>query len=304
MKNRIIVGYDGSTSSAAAAEWAAGEAALRGVPLCIVTCYAPPFGVGLVPSAGAAVAYDMAQLEQASVASGEALAESLRTNHAGLVSPGLVTEVKAVLGPPREVLVDASADADLVVVGKTGAGAAKAMFLGSVANSVVRRSTCPTVLVPAAHSPSSHSPVSRRRIAVGVDGSAPSMEALEWAMEEAALGGGELVLVHAWSYRYDVPATDAADASEDARRRAQAELDSMLESVRARAAGFTVRGHLVEDAPAAALLDEGDEADLLVVGSRGRGGLRAMLFGSVAHAVTEHATCPTVVLRHHHDQHG
>lgn len=96
---------------------------------------------------------------------------------------------------------------------------------------------------------------------------------------------------------------ESAEARDDACAHAGELLDALVCATRERANGFTVKGVLVEDAASAALLDQGESVDLLVVGSRGRGGLRSMLFGSVAHAMTEHATCPTVVLRspQHHE---
>ena len=98
------------------------------MPLRIITCYSPPLGVEWA-GAGVAVVHDLCEVERATAASGDAMADTLRLRH-----PRLACDAKAVFGPPREVLVDVSAHAALVVVGKTGAGAAKALFLGSVAN--------------------------------------------------------------------------------------------------------------------------------------------------------------------------
>jgi nucleotide-binding universal stress UspA family protein len=269
VKNEIVVGYDGSTSSLAAMEWAAAEADLRGARLRIVTC-----GRSAEPSGTNGGASDPAA--------------ELRRRH-----PQVSCEWTHAVGPPREVLVAESESADLVVVGKTGSGAVKLLVLGSVANSVVRRSACPSVLVPASFADRA----ATHRIAVGFDGSPSSREALDWAIAEATVRSSELVLLRAWSYSYDGPARDSADAVDAARVAAGAQLDEAVATTRTSAPGITVRGHLVEATACDALLDESESVDLLVVGSRGRSGLRSALLGSVAHAVTEHATCPTVVLR-------
>jgi nucleotide-binding universal stress UspA family protein len=271
VRNEIVVGYDGSASSAAAAEWAAAEAVARSAHLRVITCTRNAEG----QHPGTRCCGDRAELRRR--------------------YPGLSCEWVPLVGPPREVLVTESERADLVVVGKTGAGAVKMLVLGSVANSVVRRSKCPSVLVPAESvgRPSTH------RIAVGIDGSPASRQALGWAVAEATVRGGELVLVHAWSFAYDGPVRESADAVDAARASAAAMLDEVVAATRDSADGFTVGGLLVEGTACDALLDQSESVDLLVVGSRGRSGLRSTLFGSVAHAVTEHATCPTVVVRAH-----
>jgi len=287
MKNRIVVGYDGSVPSAAAVNWAAAEAVRRQAALFVLSCYSSPVGVDWISGAAAAVTYDIGEIERVTLGSADAMAAEIRRRH-----PELRCEGRAVFGAPRDVLVDESAGADLMVVGKTGGGAVKALFMGSVANAVVRRSSCPTVVVPACSTAREET----GEIVVGVDDSPASDAALAWALDEASLRGADLVVAHAWSYVYTGAAIASAQARDIMCVDARSTLDRIVTAASTRATGCSVRGRLVEDSPSAALLDEGADADLLVVGSRGRGGLRSMLFGSVAHAVTEHAPCPTVVI--------
>lgn len=265
MSTRIIVGYDGSNSSAAAADWAAGEALARRVPLTLLICHSNR------PDLGPA----------------EAKAAELRR-----LDPQLEYHVEARLGSPKDALVAASADAALLVVGKTGASVAKALLIGSVATAVVRHSKCPVVLVP----PDTAGRQDPHVIVVGVDGSPAAHAALDWAVEEGAVHGGEVRIVYAWSYTYTRPVIESVDDHAAARAEARQVLDPIVESAKARAKGCAVSGRLVEGTPVWALLEEAASADLLVVGSRGRGGLRSMLVGSAANAVTERAPCPTVVI--------
>lgn len=134
-------------------------------------------------------------------------------------------------------------------------------------------------------------------IVVGVDGSVGSGKSLDWAIGEARLRNDRLVLVHAWH----VPASVAAGGAglpistwsviEDAARDI---LHAAAE--RARAAGANVEEALVQDRAAPALLKLAEEADLLVVGTRGRGGFAGLLLGSVSQEVAHHAPCPVVVV--------
>jgi nucleotide-binding universal stress UspA family protein len=265
MSNRIVVGYDGSVSSTAAVEWAAREAVVRQAPLTLLACHPSR------PSLGPA----------------EAKVDELRRQH-----PTLECDAQARFGAPKDALVVASADAALMVVGKTGHGFANTLHIGSVATVVLHNSHCPTALVPRGSGVRRDSHV----LVVGVDGSPAAEAALEWAIAEASIHGGELRIVHAWTYEYTRPAIESIDDHRAASEAARRMLDRVVDDVRTRAAGCEVLGVLVEGSGAWALVEEAATADLVVVGSRGLGGLRSMLLGSVANAVTERAPCPTVVV--------
>ena len=137
-----------------------------------------------------------------------------------------------------------------------------------------------------------------QRIVVGVDGSDTSLAALRWAVAEARLRGAEVDAVHAWSY----PAFTSAHgfvppptfARDDLVAEATTTLDRACESLHER---DMVVSRIVEEGPAArCLLDSAKDADLLVVGSRGRGGFAGLLLGSVSQQCAHHAPCPIAIV--------
>jgi len=146
------------------------------------------------------------------------------------------------------------------------------------------------------------------KIVVGVDGSQGGLQALDWALAEAHVRQAPLHVVHAWmlplidalpepwavgSPPFGPPDEDVHDHLEETARRV---LDASLDRARSAQPGLEVRGELVESRPAAALLEAARDADLLVVGSRGRGGFAGLLLGSVSAQCVHHAPCPVVVV--------
>ena len=143
------------------------------------------------------------------------------------------------------------------------------------------------------------------RIVVGIDGTDHAAAALRWAAEEAALRSATLVAVHAWSF---VPVTTPADSGlvpmawtdnvellDVTRQAAQDAAAAQVEEVLGADHGATVS--VVEGGPAEALIDAAKDADLVVVGNRGRGNLAAALLGSTSAKVADSAPCPVVVVR-------
>ena len=136
-------------------------------------------------------------------------------------------------------------------------------------------------------------------VVVGVDGSEGSRRALRWAAAEAAARGDALELVHVWEppQAYAPMGLGAYPVDpEPIQQAAQEQLDGLVAEARDLAPGVEVRGSLVGGAPAQALLEAARTADLLVVGSRGMGGFRSLLLGSVSQQVTHHAPCPVVIV--------
>lgn len=137
------------------------------------------------------------------------------------------------------------------------------------------------------------------KIVVGVDGSAASNAALRWALDEARLRGVQLEAVHAFA-SHEVSTTSQAlhliETDFAAYRTAGAEIVDRAMS-EAGAESVEVERSVVEGPPAEALLDAAKEADLLVVGSRGRGGFAGLLLGSVSEQCAHHAPCPVVIVR-------
>ena len=144
-------------------------------------------------------------------------------------------------------------------------------------------------------------PGPRQRIVVGIDGSDTAAHALDWAVAEAAVRDATLEVVHAWSMPYayapmgvGTMPIDAAAYEREGKELLADEVDRAL----ARAAERPPEVHrtLVEGPAAATLLHLAAGADLLVVGTRGRGGVTEMVLGSVSRQCTHHAPCPVVVV--------
>jgi nucleotide-binding universal stress UspA family protein len=137
-------------------------------------------------------------------------------------------------------------------------------------------------------------------ILVGIDGSGHSQRALEWAAKEAALRHTSLTVltVHqavAGFWGGDLHYQGDESLVEKAREAAQAETDKVLAGLGdSRPASVTVKA--AQGRPAEELLNEGADADMIVVGSRGGGGFSRLMLGSVSIQVTEHATVPVMVL--------
>ncbi len=269
VRDRVVVGFDGSPSSVAAVDWAAEEAAARGSALRVVTCSAVPASVDFY-AVGTRQAQSLSDV-----------VSTVRGRH-----PDLVVEQATTHLDPRDALIDEAADADLLVVGSSESGMAKAWLLGSVPRTAARRSPCPVIVVRGEWQQPP------RRIVIGVDSSSAAAAAVEWASAEANRHGAEILVVHAWQRPGD--AGQSVRARDLARADAQCILDLAVNRCRERSGGL-VRGELVQGSAAAALIEASVDADLLAVGSRGRSGFRTMLFGSVALSVSEHAACPVAV---------
>ncbi|MDA8368930.1 MAG: universal stress protein [Nocardiopsaceae bacterium] len=287
----VVVGIDGSEPSRIALEWAADAAAARGAGLRILHAVsmplvAVPFGrpIRIPPTPEVA--------ERASALLADAVEQTHKTH------PGLAVETEVSAKEPGPALLAASRSAELVVVGPRGLSGAGALLLGSVAVRVSAHAECPVVVVRGA------APQTKPgRIVVGVDGSPHSTAALRFALAEAARNGAVLVAVHA--YQQPVPVGPGMLAAsgytlDDAAlvARTTEYVSSLIDEARtAQAADVDAQVEVVEDHAAHALLHAGSKAALLVVGSRGRGGFRGLLLGSVSQAVLHHAEVPVAVVR-------
>ena len=136
------------------------------------------------------------------------------------------------------------------------------------------------------------------KIVVGVDGSDGALAALRWALDEAGLRGAAVDVVHAWHYPYvggDVMGMYAIDEAELAKV-AHDLVDRAVAAAAPVPDGVVVHRKVPRGGEATALLDAAKDADILVVGSRGRGGFSGLLLGSVSQQCIHHAPCPVVVV--------
>jgi nucleotide-binding universal stress UspA family protein len=199
-----------------------------------------------------------------------------------------------VVGFAVPVLQAESTRAELVVLGDRGLGGFTGLLIGSVATGLSAHASCPVVVV---RGPEPDGAVPRQEpVVVGIDGSPLSEAAVAFAFEAAARRRVPLVAVHAWRDLLVDP-TLAPLVDWDA-----AEVDER-EVLAERLAGWggtysdvAVRRLVVRDRPARALVDESRRAQLVVVGSRGRGGFTGLLLGSVSQALVHHAHCPVAVV--------
>ncbi|MEX2503593.1 MAG: universal stress protein [Egicoccus sp.] len=136
------------------------------------------------------------------------------------------------------------------------------------------------------------------RIVVGVDGSEGSRQALLWAARQARLEDAVLEVIHTYAPPQDVGVSGSATQTVGAFEAAGAAARDLVEGMIVAVDDVEVYGHAVESLdPARTLVERSAGADLLVVSSRGRGGLRSLLLGSVSHQCAQHATCPVVIVR-------
>ncbi|MEV6426395.1 universal stress protein [Nocardia sp. NPDC051463] len=276
----VLVGVDSSSTTLAAVRWAAAHAAHRRAPLHIIHAIGAPmdFGPGIgVPQ------FDYDDYRQ----EGRAVLDAARKNAEAATAPLGELDITTDLAeaPPIPVLRDRSKSARLLVVGTHGLGAFSRTVLGSVSTALARHAACPVAVIPeAAVRPNGP-------VVVGVDGSQCSVRAVEIAFEEAAHRGAELVAVHTWSefFRY-ISRAEMQDEAEEL-------LSENLAGYGERYPEVLVRRIVVEDRSAARLLEEGENAQLIVVGSHGRGGFAGMTLGSVSQAVLHGAKVPVIIAR-------
>ena len=203
------------------------------------------------------------------------------------VHPDLTITSELSSSPVDVVLLEDVGPDDLVVVGTSSHAGAAGFWLGSTPRHLVHRSPCPVVVV--------RGPASRGgpdRVVVGVDGSPAAQRALHWAVDEADLHDVPLLVVHSWRVAPDHVGAERDIARIDAAR----VVERAVESARERS-GSTVEALLVEAGPVAGLLGVVRDGDHLVLGSRGRGGVRSGLFGSTVNGVLDAAAVPVVVVR-------
>jgi nucleotide-binding universal stress UspA family protein len=286
----VVAGVDGSISSTRAMRWAASQAALWDCPLRLVHANVWPWiqqpVVARTPS------YYREGMTQAAQ-------EWLRqaADVATETAPDITVSTDLITGTPAHVLIEESRRARLIVIGSRGLGGFAGLLAGSTAVALGAHASCPVAVIrgPA----EDREPARSGPIVVGVDGSPVSEAAIAFAYEAAALRGARLVAVHAWS---DVTVPDFMPMA-SAGGWPTIEVDER-QLLAERLAGWSekypeveVQRVVTKARPAHCLLQAAEGAQLLVVGSRGRGGLRGLLLGSTSHALLHHAPCPVAVIR-------
>ncbi|WP_280461315.1 universal stress protein [Nocardia carnea] len=284
---RILVGADGSPTSLWAVTWAATEAKLHHCDLHILNAVGLPSGFG-----PGAVLSD-AERQSMRRAGEHVTSEAARVARTGTEhSPvSITTEVTEEL--PPHALLTRSTQARMLVVGSRGIGAFSRGLLGSVSTTVARHAHCPVAVV---HSPAGVDAVTARQpVLVGVDGTGNSAPAVAAAFDEASRRKTRLIALHAWSdtsgLELPVRGWDSAHAE------AEAVLAESLAGYAEQFPDVEVERIVTTDRPVRSLLDISADAQLVVVGSHGRGGFAGMLLGSTSNALLHAVDTPLLIVR-------
>lgn len=287
VRGTVVVGVDGSESALMAVLWAAREAVRRRLPLRLVHAFSWPntrhFG-----DPGLGFDYQEVLLraahEQVSAAADAAAA----------AAPGVELERQVAAGYPIPILEAESRRARLLVLGHRGLGGVAGLLLGSVTVALAACAACPVVVVRGAQ-PLDASP--RLPVVVGVDGTPNSEAAVAFAFGAADARRVPLVAVHTWWDSVVDPALDPLLDWDAIEAEEGAVLAERLAGWGEKYPDVTVRRIVTRDRPAHGLLEQARGAQLLIVGSRGRGTFSGLLLGSVSHALLHHAPCPVVIVR-------
>ncbi|HEY3545673.1 MAG TPA: universal stress protein [Propionicimonas sp.] len=293
----ILVGVDGSAASLHALDWAAQEAVIHGLGLRLVCGYALP------SFAAASLDGGYAALDDSAIRAGAQAVVADAVEHVANV--GVPVSSHVTVGDAAAVLIDESARVVMAVVGTRGGGGFAERLLGTVSSALPAHAQCPTIVVPTRRKPkgTEEAPLVVRpvhRVVVGLDGSPQAELALRWAIREAKVWGAELVAVTgvpvtsgSGTLAWLPAAVDHQQVLEDV----ATALDVLIDRVAADEPGAPEIKRTVRDGTGAQLLTEASgDTDLLVVGSRGRGGFAGLLLGSTSQAVLHHAQCPVAIV--------
>lgn len=284
----IVIGLDPAEPCSASLDWALNEARLRARPVVF------QFARGVALPAQSEMALETIMPES--------LAQTIierATAYAQNSQPSVHVQSRVSSGSAASVLVDASNDAEVVVVGRQGYGRIAGAVLGSTSAQVAAHAHSPVVVVD-----TSVAPRAGDRVVVGVDGSPANRAAIQYGFEAAHLRGVALVAVYAW--RLNVPEQVTLPwISKDAHRQLVAEQERVLHEALAGWAqtlpDVPVRYVVSRQLPVDRLMAEARSAGLLVVGSRGRGGFTGLLLGSVSQGVLHRPRQCPIAIAHPHD---
>jgi nucleotide-binding universal stress UspA family protein len=285
----IVVGVDGSESADQAVTWAARYAAAEKAPLHVLHACAviPVYSPLAVPQD-----FHDAMTKQGE----ETLARAAEL--ARQAAPEVEVSTQLISGFAVEVLMEASRNARSLVLGSRGLGGFTGLLAGSVAVALAAHGHCPLIVVRGDRATVDSS--DQAPVVLGVDGSPASEAAIRFAFEAASRWGVPLIALHTWSdltvdelWSVARPQVDwnALEAEE------YKLLAQRLAGWQEKYPDVEVHRVVVLSRPAHSLLEQARQARLVVVGSRGRGGLRGMLLGSTSQALLHHSPCPVAVIR-------
>ncbi|WP_166789584.1 universal stress protein [Cryobacterium fucosi] len=277
MVERVVVAVDGGPASTAALDWALERAKVLPISLELTTVV----DLGWAPAGGPDD--DFRPIYE------RALSDATqRVEHE---VPDIKKTSYVRRGVPADELVRASASADLLVIGTNKTGFLAGAVYGTLPLRLAAHSHCPVVVVPATWNPTAGT------VVVGLEDDATAEVALSFAAAEATRLGRVLDIIHAWS----IPATVAVEYGavipfDELRDAHAAILAEAAGRVRTAHPGLEVREVLEQGPAAMVLVDASGEAELVVVGTHGRGAVGSLFLGSVSHDVLLNLTCPVAVI--------
>ncbi|MEU9451534.1 universal stress protein [Streptomyces sp. NPDC048277] len=282
----IVVGVDGSEPGLRAVDWAADEAAVRGLPLRLV--YASLWE----RYEGTSLAEDLAKPSD-QVTAEDIVATAARRARGR--RPGVTVSTDVLPEEPEYALVRESRDAALLVTGTRGRSGVAEALLGSVSLAVAGHAHCPVIVVRGSHDNRAAPPV-HGRVVVGVGEKPAGSAAMRFAFQEARRRGVPVAAVRAWR----CPAYETTDhpllSGEPARLHEQQAAEALEAALQDAPADVVAQRHTVEGRTRNVLVDASRDADLLVVGARRRPGHFGLQLGRVAHGVLHHSACPVAVV--------
>ena len=281
----IVVGVDGSDSSRQALDWAVEEATRRHRPLQVLCAWQSDYSEKTVAPV-------TRRIEEASGAIVEAAAAHARTE-----SPGLEVATSTVHAQAASALIAVSRRADTVVVGARGVGAVTEALLGSTSMQLAAYASCPVVVV---REHAGGRAAAARRVVVGVDGSETAAEATGYAFEQASERGLGLTVVHTWNanvYTSGLAMSVLVEPWDELVAEQERITDEATARWTEKFPTVDVRTQVTQGRAADVLVEASENGELVVVGSRGRGGFRGLLLGSVSRSVLHRAHCPVAVVR-------
>ncbi|WIY00411.1 universal stress protein [Amycolatopsis mongoliensis] len=287
----LVVGVDGSAGALTAVRWAARVARERRLALRLVHALPelpPPYPRG-DPT------FD--QVKAAVTTRGERMLAEARAT-AAEAEPGIEVTTSLRSERPADALVSEAKDATMLVLGTPGLRPLGRVLLGSVSVALAAHAPCPVTLVrPHA---GDDEPPAEGPVVVGVDGAPAGEEAIAAAFEEASWRGARLIAVHCWHEAFLSSIFEEGRWTMDSSTVEEREhelLAQRLAGWREKYPDVVVDRVVLAGRPAERLLDLADRAQLLVVGSRGRGGLRGLALGSTSQSLMSYALCPVLVVR-------
>lgn len=291
----IVIGVDGSPASNRALAWAVADATRRSLPVHLLCARETYIGAAHLDSS---VAWTDPTLD--ALDSSLTVVEEAR-DYIRSVSPDLQVTSSRPWGRPAQHLVIASREAEMLVVGSRGHGRLASVVLGTVSLQTAAHARCPVIVVREGQP---EHPTGSLKITVGVDGSSDAREAVQFAMRLAGPGGDVDLVLAWWLEVVDgmVVTTPESSQWETIVRRHRATLDDALGSTREEYPHVNVETHIERGRTEDVLLGAVRNSDLLVVGSRGRGGFAGLMLGSVSQHMLGAAPCPVAVMVNRRDE--